>query len=75
MPGAKPSRSATLVVLARSYLTSMGVIDDPHAHSMLPAKLGWRGMEAVLRLPGFGVLGRNASFAYLAGRTCLYDDS
>ena len=65
------SRSATLVVLARTHLNWMGVIDDPFAVDMLDP--GWSKVASMLRIPGLGRLGRNRSFAYLGARTCFYD--
>ncbi|MHB8499172.1 MAG: hypothetical protein ACYDES_14555, partial [Acidimicrobiales bacterium] len=65
------SRSAALVVLARTHLNWMGVIDDPFAQQMLDP--GWTKVASMLRLPGLGRLGRNRSFAYLGARTCFYD--
>jgi methyltransferase (TIGR00027 family) len=65
------SRSAKLVLLARTHLTWMGVIDDPYAQQMLPAS--WTSVESLLRIPGLGRLGRNRSFAYLGARTRFYD--
>lgn len=66
-----PSRSATLVVLARTHLNWMGVIDDPLAQQMLDP--GWTKVASILRLPGLCRLGRNRTFAYLGARTCFYD--
>ena len=74
VPGAGTSRSALLVALARTHLTWMGVIDDPCARELLPGTLRWRLAVAALRLPGLGALGRSPTFAYLAGRTCFFDD-
>lgn len=65
------SRSATLVVLARTHLNSIGVIDDPFARQML--RPGWALAASTLRIPGLSRLGRNRSFAYLGARTCFYD--
>jgi len=65
------SRSAALVVLARSHLTWSGAIDDPYARQMLPS--AWRPVESLLHLPGLRRLGRIPSFAYLAGRTRFFD--
>jgi methyltransferase (TIGR00027 family) len=66
------SRSATLVLLARTHLTWMGVIDDPYAQQMLPTK--WARAESLLRIPGLGRLGRNRSLAYLGARTRFFDE-
>jgi methyltransferase (TIGR00027 family) len=61
-----------MVVLARTHLNWMGVIDDPFAQQMLDP--GWTRVASMLRLPGLCHLGRNRSFAYLGARTCFYDD-
>ena len=71
MAAGSTSRSATLVVLARTHLDWMGVIDDPFAIQMLDP--GWTRVASMLRIPGLGRLGRNRSFAYLGARTCFYD--
>jgi methyltransferase (TIGR00027 family) len=71
MGQAAGSRSARLVVLARAHLHWLRVIDDPHAARFLPAT--GRAAAAALRVPGTGRLGRNPTFAYLAGRTLFYD--
>jgi methyltransferase (TIGR00027 family) len=65
------SRSATLVVLARTHLNWMRVIDDPLAQQML--RPGWARAASMLRIPGLGRLGQNRSFAYLGARTCFFD--
>jgi methyltransferase (TIGR00027 family) len=66
------SRSASLVVLARTHLTRIGVLNDPYAEQLLPANR--RRAAAALRLPGLGRIGRSPSFAYLAARTLFYDE-
>jgi methyltransferase (TIGR00027 family) len=71
MAAGSTSRSAMLVVLARTHLNWMGVIDDPFAQQML--RPGWVRAASILQLPGLGRLGRNRSFAYLGARTCFYD--
>jgi methyltransferase (TIGR00027 family) len=60
------------VTLARAHLTSAGIVDDPYAERFLPSNLRWA--LSVLRFPGLASLGRNPSFAYLAGRTLFYDE-
>jgi methyltransferase (TIGR00027 family) len=66
------SRSASLVVLARTHLTRMGVVNDPYASQLLPANR--RRAASLLRLPGLGRAGRSPSFAYLGARTLFYDE-
>ena len=71
MAAERTSRSAALVALARVHLDWMGVVDDPLAEQML--RPGWARAAAVLRIPGFGRLGHNRTFAYLGARTRFYD--
>ncbi len=66
------SRSASLVVLARTHLTRIGVLNDPFVHQFLPANR--RRAASLPRLPGLERAGRSPSFAYLAARTLFYDD-
>lgn len=72
MKTARPSSSAQTVALARAHLTWMGVLDDRWAETML--RPPWAAVHRVLRQPLISRLGRNRSFAYLAARTCFYDD-
>jgi methyltransferase (TIGR00027 family) len=67
----KSSTSAQQVAWTRAYLTSIEVIDDSLAESML--KTPWRELAKVLRWPGIARAGRNGTFGYLAGRTLFYD--
>jgi methyltransferase (TIGR00027 family) len=68
-----PSSTAQNVALARSYLTWLGVLDDPFAQAMLRPR--WALMDKVLRRPVAAWWGRNRTFSWLAARTRFYDDA
>src|ERR1700733_8403275 len=72
MAAESTSRSATLVVLARTHLNWMGVIDDPFPKQII--RPGWARAASILRIPGLRRLGQNRSFAYLGARTSFYDE-
>jgi methyltransferase (TIGR00027 family) len=67
----KVSRSAVNVALARTHLTSLGVVNDPYARQMLPPN--HRRVAAALQLPGLRRLGRYSTVPYLAARTLFFD--
>jgi methyltransferase (TIGR00027 family) len=69
----KPSTSAQQVALVRAHLTSVGVLDDPWAATMLRSP--WRELERLLRRPRLARIGRNPTFAYLAARTRFFDEA
>ena len=59
------------VALARTHLTSLGVVNDPYARQMLPPN--HRRVAAALQLPGLRRLGRYSTVPYLAARTLFFD--
>jgi O-methyltransferase involved in polyketide biosynthesis len=72
VPQSEVSRSAVNVALTRTHLTWLGVVDDPHAWPMLPARV--RRLATAFRLPGIRqAIHRHPSFPYLAARTLCFD--
>jgi methyltransferase (TIGR00027 family) len=69
----KPSASAQQVALVRAHLTSVGVLDDPLAATMLRSP--WRELERLLRRRPLARIGHNPTFAYLAARTRFFDEA
>jgi methyltransferase (TIGR00027 family) len=71
--GSKPSTSAQTVAMCRAVLTSMGVLDDALAVTMLhrPQRLlaRWFGH------PPLTQLARSPTFSFLAARTSFFDDA
>ena len=68
----RPSSSAEAVALARAHLHRAGVIDDPYARRFLGRRR--RVLERALRVPPLSAYGRSATFAFLAARTCWFDE-
>jgi len=69
----KPSASAQTVAMCRAVLTSMRVVDDPLAATMLH-----RPRRVVARCCSyrpFGRLTRNPTFSFLAARTRFFDEA
>lgn len=68
---ARSSRSAAWVALARSVLTTRGIVHDPYARGMLGAT--HRMMATALSAPVLRRLGVNPTLAFLAARTMFFD--
>lgn len=71
--GQRPSASAQVVACCRAVLTSMGVINDPHAAAMLHRP--YRALARCLTWPPLSRLARSPTLAFLAARTRFFDDA
>lgn len=69
----KPSASAQTVAMCRAVLTSMGVVEDPLARSMLHRP--HRVLARCLRIPPLTRLARSPTLTFLAARTRFFDEA
>ena len=69
----RPSSSAQVVTCCRAVLTSMGALDDSFARGMLRGP--YRAVAGALVHRPFRRLARSPTLAFLAARTCFFDDA